>query len=507
MVKKTSWNICIKSTNELQENIDVLHRHKTEIERIRNQCEVESALGQSAIRILSEELSINHHLSVLVAEVCKLEYENTSKSILEILEFSSQARSFQNKESEKEVLINETLKEKILKEIQKYIPTPEGEPDFENRAGRRLEDEFSYENEKSVRASGSRSKNRCVLGQSAILMSSLQSILYEIRQHKELLRKEVRHQVELEEKLRYEDERLKFFSKMLGEISSHGVQALEAGTVEQIVKWSMIPNSSNSGFHFFDSVDSVDFVIITALSCERTALCRALGIGDHQKVRKGSRIYWHNKEFELREKRSYSVVVVVQALDAANTDAGILTTDALHHWNPRAVLMVGIAAAVNRETQKLGDIILGQGIYYDDRGKITPEGTLPEPKMYPADSTLFNSVNNLLPANDFEILADRPDGSKRCPKVTPGIIASSEKVVANADFRDTLVAQHRKIKAIEMEGYGVSAAAHQRFDQVRCLTIRALCDFADGEKDDTWHEYAAAAAAGFVKHFLLNEPL
>lgn len=80
-------------------------------------------------------------------------------------------------------------------------------------------------------------------------------------------------------------------------------------------------------------------------------------------------------------------------------------------------------------------------------------------------------------------------------------------MITNAEFRDALVAQHRKIKAIEMEGYGVHAAAHQRHQPARCLVIRALCDYADGEKNDTWHQYAAAAAAGFTKHFLLDMPL
>jgi nucleoside phosphorylase len=58
-----------------------------------------------------------------------------------------------------------------------------------------------------------------------------------------------------------------------------------------------------------------------------------------------------------------------------------------------------------------------------------------------------------------------------------------------------------------MEGYGVVSAARQRFEQVRCLVIRALCDYADNEKNDEWHEYAAAVAAGYAKHLLKDQPL
>jgi nucleoside phosphorylase len=49
--------------------------------------------------------------------------------------------------------------------------------------------------------------------------------------------------------------------------------------------------------------------------------------------------------------------------------------------------------------------------------------------------------------------------------------------------------------------------ANHHFYQVRCLVIRALYDYADSSKNDQWHAYAAAVAAGFTKHFLLDEPL
>jgi hypothetical protein len=80
-------------------------------------------------------------------------------------------------------------------------------------------------------------------------------------------------------------------------------------------------------------------------------------------------------------------------------------------------------------------------------------------------------------------------------------------VIAAEDVRDSIAAQHRKIIAIEMEGYGASAAAWQSFTRVRCLVIRGICDLADSAKNSVWHPYAAAVAAGLSKHFLLDRPL
>ena len=249
----------------------------------------------------------------------------------------------------------------------------------------------------------------------------------------------------------------------------------------------------------------VDFVIVVATTQERDAIFNAFSIDAVRAKRSiGSRIYWH-ASLPIANDKAYNLVVA-QTPDVASVDAALLTAAAINDWKPSAVLMVGIAAATS-PTQQLGDIILGKDVYYYDRGKVSAEGTMLEPIMHPADATLWSRATSLLPATDFEILADRPDQTDQYPTVTPAVIASGEKVIADAEFRDAILRQHRNIKAIEMEGYGVSTAAHQSSDKVRCLVIRALCDYADSAKDNTWQAYAAAAAAGFVKHFLLDGPL
>ncbi|MEO0458140.1 MAG: HEAT repeat domain-containing protein, partial [Cyanobacteria bacterium P01_A01_bin.114] len=251
------------------------------------------------------------------------------------------------------------------------------------------------------------------------------------------------------------------------------------------------------------TINQIDFAILTAIEPERLALCTALKITNADRTRKDARTYWH-KRLPLPNGQHYDIILT-QAPDMANVDAALLAADTLNHWQPHAILMVGIAAAAGRD-QQLGDLILGKDVYYYERGKATASGVLPEPVMYRSDATLWNRVTTT-PNHDFDIHATRPDGTDIFPNVSPGVIASGEQVIAHAAARDDIAKGHRKIKAIEMEGYGVSAAAWQRFDPVRCLVIRALCDYADGEKNDDWHAYAAAVAAGFTKHFLMDMPL
>lgn len=247
------------------------------------------------------------------------------------------------------------------------------------------------------------------------------------------------------------------------------------------------------------------FVVLTVIEAEFLAVCNAFDVdSDKDRDTKGSRVYW-KKELPLDDDESYSIVIA-QAPDVANIDAAVLTTDALHHWSPDAILLVGIAAATSSE-QRLGDLVIGREVYYYERGKQIAGARLPEVKMHNADPRLWGRFQALPKAtkDSFRISAQRPDNSLYRPSVYPGVIASGEEVIASPEIRDSIVELNRKIKAIEMEGYGVSRAAWQ--SSKPCLVIRALCDYADGKKNDDWHEYSAAVAADFTKEFLLDKPI
>lgn len=277
-------------------------------------------------------------------------------------------------------------------------------------------------------------------------------------------------------------------------------QGVDADTIRSLLREQRVDRGRTS---MEDT--RVDFAIITAIAIERLAVCQAFDMTDKDRVRRENRTYWR-KRLPLPSGRFYEIVVA-QSLDMATVNAALLTSDLLHHWQPAAVLMVGIAATAKPEPkQHLGDVVIGKEIAYYELGKITAEGKVPEPKQVPVDATLLDRVQSL-PKRDFPILADRPDDTNTRPQIDVGVIASGDNVIADAATRDAIAAANRKILAIEMEGYGVIEAARQRFEQVRCLVIRALCDYADSTKNDAWHAYAAAVAAGFTKYFLLDEPL
>jgi nucleoside phosphorylase len=252
----------------------------------------------------------------------------------------------------------------------------------------------------------------------------------------------------------------------------------------------------------------IDFAIITAVEIEKDAVCKAFNLTHKHRVRKGPRIYWRGR-LRLKDGDHYEIVVA-QPMDMAQVDAAILTTDLIHHWNPAALLMVGIAGAASDgskdDDEALGDLVVGRDVYYYERGKVTADGKRPEPVTYRADATLLNNFMSLPPLRS-RILVPRPDGQQKRPQVIFAAIASGEKVIADAAVRDQIVSHHRKTSAIEMEGYGFSAAVWQSFEHRRHLVMKAICDRADRNKAEDWQHYAAAVAAQYARHFLRDRPI
>ncbi|THV66825.1 purine and uridine phosphorylase [Aureobasidium pullulans] len=88
----------------------------------------------------------------------------------------------------------------------------------------------------------------------------------------------------------------------------------------------------------------------------------------------------------------------------------------------------------------------------------------------------------------------RLDAEAPTPLVHIGTIGSASTVMKSAEHRD-LIAQRDNIIAFEMEGAGV-------WDNLPCIIIKGVCDYADSHKNKHWQDYAAATAASAAKAFL-----
>jgi nucleoside phosphorylase len=82
------------------------------------------------------------------------------------------------------------------------------------------------------------------------------------------------------------------------------------------------------------------------------------------------------------------------------------------------------------------------------------------------------------------------------PMVHFGLVASGDKIIKCGEVRDE-IAERDGVIAFEMEGAGV-------WDNIPCVVIKGVCDYADCHKNKKWQNYAAATAAACTKAFLEN---
>ncbi|KAK2054946.1 purine and uridine phosphorylase [Colletotrichum caudatum] len=79
-------------------------------------------------------------------------------------------------------------------------------------------------------------------------------------------------------------------------------------------------------------------------------------------------------------------------------------------------------------------------------------------------------------------------------RVFIGRIGSGDTVMKSGADRDRIAAEHGLV-AFEMEGAGV-------WDEIPCVVVKAVCDYADSHKSKSWQNYAAATAASTTKVLL-----
>lgn len=88
---------------------------------------------------------------------------------------------------------------------------------------------------------------------------------------------------------------------------------------------------------------------------------------------------------------------------------------------------------------------------------------------------------------------DKSDKAQE-PTIHMGSIASGDIVMKSAEDRDR-IAKREGVIAFEMEGAGI-------WEELPCIVIKGICDYADCHKNKRWQNFAAATAASTLKAVL-----
>lgn len=260
--------------------------------------------------------------------------------------------------------------------------------------------------------------------------------------------------------------------------------------------------------------EQIDFVVVFALEKEFRAFLEQLG----QYSVEETDIVFARAEIRSKTENNVHRLIVLKLPGMGNYEAATGITRAIDVWNPRFILVGGIAGGVKRPGFELGDLILADLIVGYEPGKQLDAFFESRAKDFHPDRELLE-LARALPSKDwmFSVRVPRPDGTsgRVIPRVHEGIILSGEKVIASAvrfaeisrDVDKAISNVFSKSFAVEMEGYGAALAAFRSPTAPAFFIAKAICDWANSAKDDSWQTYAASVSAAFIAALIARVPV
>lgn len=248
----------------------------------------------------------------------------------------------------------------------------------------------------------------------------------------------------------------------------------------------------------------IDFAFVTALPKERDALLKHLVSYKKVQFSFDPSTYYRGR-IKISTTDEYYEVVLVMLLGKGTGEATIGAMSVIERWQPKNVIMLGIAAGVSSKVA-LGDIVVADFVFYYELAKRTVQGEQRRAQYFSADRLLYDRAL-AHEESDWKnkLLVEPPD--RPYIDVHFGAIASGDKVLADAMMMKQLLEECPDLMAVGMEGAGVARAASRQPHPPRFLEIRCICDYGDGRKNDKWQAFAAEAAAVFTIDFLYSRPV
>jgi nucleoside phosphorylase/CheY-like chemotaxis protein len=263
---------------------------------------------------------------------------------------------------------------------------------------------------------------------------------------------------------------------------------------------------------YIENENKFDLGIICALERPELAAVLALPCNWQEFNLKNDPLIYHRGEIESKSGKKYSVVACStnkMGMHAAAT----ISTMMIAKFEIKELFMVGICAGIRESGVNFGDVIVADGTLDYGFGKLK-ENSSKETIFEPAPQQILTKQGILSKIQNFNrdaktlavIYAEYKSGNKpnNQPSVVVGTVASGSYVVQSPTFLAGIVSRDRKLKGVDMEGYGVYMACHF-FDQTSSLFIKSVSDFGDEKKDDNYQDYAAYTSANYLYQFIRSQ--
>lgn len=244
--------------------------------------------------------------------------------------------------------------------------------------------------------------------------------------------------------------------------------------------------------------DKVKIVIMTATDIETEVVvkylkplpeCTALKVDTNS-----------NLTYTIGVLGEYPIIHVQTNMGSIAPDGSTLTTkDVLDYWNPKGIIMPGIAFGKDNKKQKIGDVLISESIIQYDSSKIKDGNEIPRGAIVRSGLLLFDRFKN---CSTWEF--DLEEGGRAEKKI--GKVLSGSKLVDDKEFKKHLFTNFPEAIGGEMEGAGVYAASfHENFNQ--WIVVKGICDWAENketEDKDKDQLMAVESAVSLCYNVMLN---
>ncbi len=277
----------------------------------------------------------------------------------------------------------------------------------------------------------------------------------------------------------------------------------------------------------------IHFGLITLRTDEFEAVLQRFPAQDQ--VQGANRLYGLNRF--LVGEGNYNATVM-RCPEQGTGEAQDAARDLIEDLDPRWLVVVGIAGGVPSDDYSLGDVIVGtqmidftreaarqdQPVEYDLSGGPAHKAVRSVVAQLAALKTELGEWNSeqaiafprpsvsLVPKNFYgpkdwkkrtrSSLRKHFNSQTRKPLVEAGPIASSDRLMKDAERLELLLHVARSLRCVEMEAAGVYRAARRAEREYPVLVVRGLSDVVGFRRDDAWTRYACHTAASFTAALL-----
>lgn len=202
-------------------------------------------------------------------------------------------------------------------------------------------------------------------------------------------------------------------------------------------------------------------------------------------------------------------VAAIHAPRMGMVSSAVASSKLIQLLRPKVLAMTGICAG-HKSKSRLGDVLVADPAWDFQSGKLSSSDGVAKMEFSPHQISISPFLRSRFEqlANDRQALSSITEGfGSDAPsgfKMRVGPVASGAAVLSEGKVIDQIrQLQNRDLLGIEMEIYGVYAAALQASNpQPKFFAIKAVCDYADLDKHDGAQKFAAFASANVLRIYV-----